>query len=60
MDTKSRNKDGLVLSVIAIVLAIGSMIYCASFVGDLFMNGLERLSLATNYFERIIRGGTVG
>ncbi|MDV6379105.1 hypothetical protein ORD22_12855 [Sporosarcina sp. GW1-11] len=59
MATKLRNNSGLVWSLFAIVVAIGSLIYCASFALDLFANGWERLNVVTDYFGRIIRGGTV-
>ncbi|ARD48560.1 hypothetical protein SporoP37_10685 [Sporosarcina sp. P37] len=59
MATKSRNRNGLFLSLIAIALALGSLAYCASFAVDLFVSGWERLSFAADYFGRIIRGGAV-
>ncbi|ARF14107.1 MULTISPECIES: hypothetical protein [Sporosarcina] len=59
MAIKSKNRNGLVGSLIAIALALGSLMYCASFTVDLFLDGWERLNLATHYFGRIIRGGTV-
>ncbi|PIC98941.1 hypothetical protein CSV65_08565 [Sporosarcina sp. P31] len=59
MAIKSKNRNGLVGSLIAIALAFGSLLYCASFAVDLFLDGWERLHLATHYFGRIIRGGTV-
>ncbi|ARK21941.1 hypothetical protein CSV69_07160 [Sporosarcina sp. P26b] len=57
MAIKSRNKSGIVWSLFAIALAFCTLIYCASFTIDLFINGLDRISLATDYFVRIIRGG---
>ncbi|WP_153733085.1 hypothetical protein [Sporosarcina obsidiansis] len=60
MATRSRNSSGLIWSIIAIVLAIGSLLYCASFAVDLFANGWERLSMAVDYFGRLVRGGTIG
>ncbi|AXI00864.1 hypothetical protein DV702_14805 [Sporosarcina sp. PTS2304] len=59
MATKSRNSSGLVWSLIAIVVAVSSLLYCASFVLDQFATGWERLNLAADYFGRIIRGGNV-
>ncbi|PIC86899.1 hypothetical protein CSV72_05825 [Sporosarcina sp. P20a] len=59
MVIKLKNRNGLVGSLIAIALALGSLMYCASFTVDIFLDGWERLSLATHYFGRIIRGGTV-
>ena len=58
MATKSRNKNGLVLSLVAIVLAVCSLAYCASFAIDLLQDGIGRLELLTEYFGHIIRGGT--
>ncbi|PIC63788.1 hypothetical protein CSV79_10130 [Sporosarcina sp. P13] len=58
MVTKSRNSSGLVWSLLAIVVAMGSLIYCASFALDLFATGWERLNIVAEYFGRIIRGGT--
>ncbi|ARF17715.1 hypothetical protein CSV61_10435 [Sporosarcina sp. P3] len=59
MAIKSKNRNGLVGSLIAITLALGSLVYCASFTVDLFVEGWERLSMATDYFRRIIQGGAV-
>ncbi|ARJ39237.1 hypothetical protein CSV71_16205 [Sporosarcina sp. P21c] len=59
MATKLKNRNGLVGSIIAITLALGSLLYCASYTVDLFLDGWERVNLATHYFGRIIRGGTV-
>ncbi|WP_153723367.1 hypothetical protein [Sporosarcina cascadiensis] len=59
MATKSRNKSGLVWSLIAIAFAVVSLLYCASFAAELVVNGWERLSLAVDYFGRIVKGDVI-
>ncbi|EGQ26360.1 hypothetical protein HMPREF9372_1640 [Sporosarcina newyorkensis 2681] len=59
MDTRSKNRSGVGLSLVAIALAVISLVYCASFAVDFFVNGWERLGAAVDYFGRIVRGGTI-
>ncbi|MFD1204604.1 MULTISPECIES: hypothetical protein [Sporosarcina] len=58
MATKSRNDWTVVWSILAIVLAILTIIYCMPSIVEMISNGWERSTRAIAYFTRIIRGGT--
>ncbi|MFS0690234.1 hypothetical protein AB1K89_13455 [Sporosarcina sp. 179-K 8C2 HS] len=58
MDTKSRSEWGsLMLSVIAIGIAVVSIVLCSPHIIDMIESGWERSTRAIAYFSRIIRGG---
>lgn len=59
MATKSKNKLAMIWSIVAIVLAIGSISYCFSVVLLMIESGWEKSTQLLSQIVRII-GGTIG
>lgn len=56
MATKSKNDYAIVLSVIALVIAICSIVYCISPVFEIMGDKVERSNRAIVYFTRLLKG----
>ena len=57
MDTKSKNDFSIVWSILALLIAAGSIIYCFSAVMTVAENGWERSTRLVSQIARIIGGG---
>lgn len=59
MATKSKSDWALIWSILAIIIAVGSIVYCFPPVLEMVENGWERSTRTVTYIARLMRGGAV-
>ncbi|MDW0108499.1 hypothetical protein [Sporosarcina aquimarina] len=59
MGTKSKSNSALLWSIVSIVIALGSIVYCFPHITGLASDGIARTTRTVTYFIQIIKGGTV-